>query len=214
MAIGVVQTWTTVNVTGTEAITGTALTAGSVMVFWVAVQASKTITPPASVNSKLKFVDSPMIEMFTYTAVGGETTFTFSYSGGTNGTVWAVEFSSLTETANGAGATNGSGASSVTTLSSGTTETTTQADELIIAGFGLGGTSGASVSISNSFTQPSTNTNSKGTAAYKIVAATGTYETTWAWTTSRRCAAAILALKGKVGVPLFAHHYNRMKRAA
>ncbi|MCH8984635.1 MAG: hypothetical protein IH943_11155 [Acidobacteria bacterium] len=88
-----------------------------------------------------------------------------------------------------------------TSCSTGTTPTTTGADQLLIAGVGLNGTSdGWANTWTNSFSQQSTVVSTGGSAvnrsasstADRIVTATGTYETTESWTTSRNCQAAIV----------------------
>ena len=88
-----------------------------------------------------------------------------------------------------------------TSCSTGTTPTTTGADQLLIAGIGLNGTSdGWANTWTNSFSQQSTVVSTGGSAANRsasstadrIVTATGTYETTESWTTSRNCQAAIV----------------------
>ncbi len=91
-----------------------------------------------------------------------------------------------------------------TSCSTGTTPTTSTADELLIAGVGLNGTSGGWANTwSNGFTQQSTvvstvsidNQKSASSTADRIVVATGAYETTESWTTGRSCQAAIVTFQ-------------------
>ena len=101
-------------------------------------------------------------------------------------------------------ASNAVGVGNPTSCSTGTTPTTTTADELLIAGVGLNGTSGAWADTwTSSFTQQSTVVSSGGLAnqrsasstADNIVSATGGYETTESWTTGRKCQAAIATFR-------------------
>jgi len=85
----------------------------------------------------------------------------------------------------------------VTSKSSGTTDTTTVADELCIAGFGMGNTVSAE-SWSNSFVQEYVNPSHFLFLGSLIVSSTGTYETTLSWTTTRVCGGLIATFKGVV----------------
>jgi len=79
--------------------------------------------------------------------------------------------------------------------SSGTTPTTTVADELCIAGFAMNNSVSAQ-SWSNSFTEEyDYNYLFLGS---RIVSSTGTYETTLSWTTNRECGGLIATFKGAV----------------
>ena len=90
---------------------------------------------------------------------------------------------------------------STTSCSTGTTATTSVAEELVIGAIGLEGASGGWANTwTNSFTQQSTvvSSGSGGAPAYsdsstadRIVSATGTFETTESWTTTRRCLGTI-----------------------
>jgi len=91
-----------------------------------------------------------------------------------------------------------------TSCSTGTTATTSVADELIIAGLGLQGSSGGWANTwTNGFTQQSTLESTGGGAAGhsasstadRIVSATGTFETTEGWITSRIAAGVIATFK-------------------
>jgi len=86
----------------------------------------------------------------------------------------------------------------VTSRTSGTTDTTTVADELCIAGFKVGNTVSAE-SWSNSFVleyrDSPTPTFLLGS---RIVASTGTYETTLSWTTARYAGGLIATFKAAV----------------
>ena len=93
----------------------------------------------------------------------------------------------------------------VTSCSSGTTATTIQADELVIAGIGLKGSAGGWANTwTNGFTQQSTVESTLGGAAShsasstadRIVSAIGTFETTEGWTDSRVAQGAIATFKG------------------
>ena len=63
--------------------------------------------------------------------------------------------------------------------------TTTVNDELLIAVWGLGASSGEGESFTNSFSQVAMAGNTVFYAATRIVAATGTYSSTFSWTTDR-----------------------------
>jgi len=63
--------------------------------------------------------------------------------------------------------------------------TTTVNDELLIAVWGLGASSGEGESFTNSFSQVAMAGNTVFYAATRIVAATGTYSSTFSWTTTR-----------------------------
>jgi hypothetical protein len=91
-----------------------------------------------------------------------------------------------------------------TSCSSGTTATTVQADELIIAGIGLkGGSAGWANTWTNGFTQQSTvessanpaDNRSASSTADRIVSAAGTFETTEGWTDSLVAQGAIATFK-------------------
>jgi hypothetical protein len=87
---------------------------------------------------------------------------------------------------------------SVTSKSSGTTPTTTVADELCLAGFATSSTISAE-SWSNSFVLEKRNSSTpKFLLGSRIVASTGTYETTLSWTTARYAGGLIATFKGAV----------------
>jgi hypothetical protein len=93
--------------------------------------------------------------------------------------------------------THANSTSSVTSKSTGTTGTTTIADELAISVIGFGGAVTGiswSQSFTASFAQPTGSLLFAG--AHKILSATGTVETTASWTTSRLAGAAIATFKG------------------
>ena len=102
-------------------------------------------------------------------------------------------------------ASNSVGTGNPNSCSTGTTPTTTTADELVIAGVGLNGTSGGwGNTWTNGFTQQSTvvstvtpqdQNKSASSTADNIVSATGTFETTESWTTGRKCQAAIATFR-------------------
>ncbi len=75
----------------------------------------------------------------------------------------------------------------------GPTATTAQADELAIAGISMSGAHGGIISVSDSFTLEDDGLT--GGVASKILAATGTPQTTFSWTTSRGWATAIATFK-------------------
>ncbi|MBA3621307.1 MAG: hypothetical protein H0W51_03150 [Euzebyales bacterium] len=75
----------------------------------------------------------------------------------------------------------------------GPTATTAQADELAIAAIAMAGSHGGIISVSDSFTLEDDGLT--GGVASKILAATGTPQTTFTWTTSRGWATAIATFK-------------------
>ena len=86
----------------------------------------------------------------------------------------------------------------VESQSSGTTDTTTVADELCLAGFGMGSTI-SDESWSNSFVLEKRDSSTpKFLLGSRIVFSTGTYETTLSWTTARACGSLIATFKGVV----------------
>lgn len=128
---------------------------------------------------------------------------TFSVGSGSTITIFEYEgidtVSPLDQTAS-----NADGTGTLTICSTGTTPSTTMADELVIAGMGLNGTSGGwGNTWSNGFTQQSTvvstvsndDQRSASSTADRIVVATGGYETTDSWTTTRNCQAAIVTFQ-------------------
>jgi hypothetical protein len=90
--------------------------------------------------------------------------------------------------------TNSDG-STVSSRSSGTTAATTVADELIIAGFGMGNNVTAG-SLTNSFTAEWALSGYQYYLASKIVSSTGAQETTMSWTTARLAGGLIATFKG------------------
>lgn len=133
----------------------------------------------------------------------------------------ASEPSAVTATATGSGATQihiyefsgnvtttphdqqagaNSGLGTTRSQSTGTTGTTAQADELLLAGVSVNGSFGATPTWSNSFTGGPTGAN-RLASAYRIVAATGTYETTADWTAGslRRAQGTLVTFKADTG---------------
>ncbi len=98
--------------------------------------------------------------------------------------------------------------SATTSCSTGTTATTVQTDELVIAGIATNGASGGFGNTwTNGFTQQSTVASTGGgpvqqsnsSTADLIVSATGTFETTESWVTSRKAQGVIATFKAFVG---------------
>lgn len=84
----------------------------------------------------------------------------------------------------------------VTSRSSGTTSITVVANELCLAGFGMGGAISAE-SWSNSFTLEKRDSATPNVLLGSlIVSITGTYETTLSWTTARKAGGLIATFKG------------------
>lgn len=119
---------------------------------------------------------------------GGSTTFTFTTASGAM-SMWVTEVSGLATSA-AFDQTANTTFSLAATRSTGTTPTTIQADEFLL-GIMHGDTSGSNTlsSVSNGFTVPTNGDrvgaaggNARGAIAYKIVAATGAYETTFTMT--------------------------------
>jgi hypothetical protein len=108
-----------------------------------------------------------------------------------------------------------SGAGSVTSQSTGTTATTTQADELLIAAIGIRKTAGdtGSHAFTNSFTirglmQPTGANPGEVFWGDRVVTATSTYESTGSWTTSYRASGGIATFKvapAAAGSPWYAY---------
>lgn len=86
----------------------------------------------------------------------------------------------------------------VTSRSSGTTPTTTAADELCLAAFATNGDT-SSQTWSNSFTLEKNNANNIFTGS-RVVTSAAAYETTLSWTTARKAGGCIVTFKGVVAV--------------
>lgn len=141
---------------------------------------------------------SPWLTTFYRIATGGETTGPSNFSGGGNYAWWAAEYSGLAassvlDVTAKANSTN----SAVTSQATGTTGTTTQANELAIAVVAVNGGTQTSPSWSNSYTHVA---QSDGTAqdlfvGNKSLTAAATTSSTLSWTTSGRATAAVLTFK-------------------
>lgn len=111
-------------------------------------------------------------------------TITVDDPGGNEYELHVFEFSGLIDT-DGVDQTtsSASGGSLVNTQATGTTGTTTQANEVIVASLAVAGAPmGRNPTVSNSFTRQSDIANADRSAvAYRIVTATGTYSTTFDW---------------------------------
>lgn len=137
-------------------------------------------------------------------AAGTETGMTFSMGGQPNGDVYVAAFQysgAANPLAIDKTATNTSG-SQVATLATGTTATTTQADELVISAVALGST-GTSPSSANGddntvATNLIRNVNSRLFVAQRRVAATGAYSDTFNWTNINFPAAGIATIKADI----------------
>lgn len=144
-----------------------------------------------------------------YGASTGYVAIFFKVAGGSEGNVTATFTSATTtrlvieEWSNSDGwdtvdqSTHADSTGGVTSKSTGTTGSTTVADELAISVCGWGGAV-TGISWSNSFTasfeQPTGALTFAG--AHKVLSSTGTVETTVSWTTSRFCGAAVATFKG------------------
>ena len=170
-----------------------------------------TVTLPAGWTEAVALVDSGSTITIGYKIAGAAegTGVTVSVSFNDNQTLTIFEYSGI-DTVSPLDQTASNPCSTATTsCSTGTTATTVLADELVIAGIGLNGTSGGWANTwTNAFTQQSTvqssgggaNSQSAHSTADLIVSATGTFETTEGWTTSRSAQGAIATFNGPLPV--------------
>lgn len=130
---------------------------------------------------------------------GTETGATFSHSASASAIrIGAYQYSGVaTSSPADKSASNDDGGSGQTSLATGTTATTTQADELIFTVVGWsGGVTSPSWASATTVATVSSNTFQGLMTGQRIVAATGTYSDTASWTTSRFCDALIGTFKG------------------
>lgn len=133
--------------------------------------------------------------IFYKVAVGNETTVTVSNSGAALMRLAIYEYTG-NATSTPSDKTAGSGSTiGATTCPTGTTASTTVADELLIAGALIGGVAASSPSWSNSFNTRDTVASSTINlfTADKIVSATGTYTTTVTYTGASSGATGVIA---------------------
>lgn len=102
-------------------------------------------------------------------------------------------------------------AGSVTTITSGTTAATVQANELAIAVYGMAGST-STPAYSNSFTSQ-VETNNMGTA-HKILSAAGTQESTRTWATGRAAGAQIATFQAAPPPPPVGMRFGGTSRPA
>lgn len=166
------------------------------VVFWTS--APGTVTPPSGWSLAVNQARGTTQEVSIYYKVasgeGTSWTWTTANSIISAGRLYEASGCSATQASvldKTASADGGTGA--VTSQTSGTTAATTITNELAIAGLSLSGASGGSESVTNSFTI--FGTNARGLSADKTLSATGTVETTFAWTTARTACAAVATFK-------------------
>ena len=192
MAIAHVQTVNSGGLSvGTISATLT-LTAGNAVVVNLLTY-SQAVTPTQTAGDTLTirkdFVSGGLrINQYDSLSVaGGSTTFTFTFATVSAVRIFVTEISGLAKSAAFDVSADGGADTTSTTHSSGTTATTAQANEICIAAMNSDGAGGSgSNTVSQSFTIPTNGdapgTDSgglKSTLAYKIVSATGTFETTF-----------------------------------
>ncbi len=168
-----------------------------------------TVTLPAGWTEAVALVDSGSTITIGYKIAGAAegTGVTVSVSVADHQTLTIFEYSGIDTVSPLDRTASNACPTATTSCSTGTTATTSVADELVIAGLGLNGSSGGWANTwTNGFTQRSTVVSSGGPAAGRsasstadrIVAATGTFETTEGWTTSRSAQGAIATFKAVV----------------
>jgi hypothetical protein len=156
---------------------------------------AQTITAPAGWATDLSgTIGTLNFYLFRKHAVDGETSWTFTASGACAMAWWAREVMGITEPATRDVAQSASSAAGGTTQSSGTTGTTTQANTLALTLFGWqlpAGATATTTGYTNSFTEVADVQTSKAAGnnaglavAEKMLAATGTVESTATWDTS------------------------------
>ena len=174
-------------------------------------------TPPSGWTlAKLQVGASQSISIWSKIAGASEATaVTFSWTGGARCNLLIVEYSGNITTSpfDVAAGVNG-GTPVKTTISSGTTATTAEDDEMWIAGFTLidGGT--PFISFTNSFTEiydndggSDDNTQSMG-VAHRLEADIAAAETTATWTGGRRVCSVIATFKPAAGAAAGSLIYN------
>ncbi len=133
----------------------------------------------------------------------GAYSMTASNDDGTTITRWGIalfEYSGIAATPFDQSASNR--LAGVTTITSPLTGTTTQADELLLAGIGVASLSGGGWGTwSDSFTAEHTDVDSRVSTASRVVSATGTYQTGNSWTTARGASIALATFKGSDSAP-------------
>ena len=164
-----------------------------------------TVTLPVGWTEAVALVNSKSTITIAYRIAGAAegTGVTVSVSRDKSQTLHIFEYSGIDTTSPLDQTASNSCSVPTTSCSSGTTATTSVADELVIAGFGVNGTSGGwDDTWTNSFTEQSTveSTGSAGersasSIADRIVTATGTFETTEGWTISLKALGAIATFK-------------------
>lgn len=144
-------------------------------------------TNPAGVSTAvnvLNATDDDFARIAYKVAAGGETAFTFTAFAGNTKLAGVKEWTG-TATSSPLDKTASTGrTTTVTSISSGTTATTAQADELCFAVCAFRQLDGGTHTTTNSFTLLHNLTNASaftGFSAYLIVSSTGTYETTFGW---------------------------------
>ena len=164
-----------------------------------------TVTLPAGWTQAVALVSNKSAITIAYKIAGAAegTGVTVSVSSDKSQTLHIFEYSGI-DTASPLDQTASNACSSPTiSCSSGTTATTSVADELVIAAIGLNGDSGGwDDTWTNAFTRQSTvestgtaNERSASSTADRIVTTTGIFETNEGWTTSLKALGAIATFK-------------------
>jgi hypothetical protein len=165
-----------------------------------------TVTLPTGWTQAVALVDSGSTITIAYKIAGATegAGVTVSVSVSDHQTLTIFEYSGI-DTASPLDQTASNGCrSNGTSCSSGTTATTVQADELVIAAIGLNGPSGGWTNTwTNGFTQQSTvessanpaDNRSASSTADRIVSAAGTFETIEGWITKHKAQGAIATFK-------------------
>ncbi len=159
------------------------------------------MTLPAGWTQAVALVDSGSTFTIGYKIAGAAegTGVTVSVSANDRQTLTIFEYSGI-DTVSPLDQTASNRTNNTTSCSTGTTATTSAAEELVIGAIGLQGSSGGWADTwTNSFTQQTTvessgggnNSHSASSTADRVVSATGTFETTESWTTTRVCVGAI-----------------------
>jgi hypothetical protein len=186
-------TSTTTSVSATYASTATS---GNVLIATVysnTTTGTQSITGWTLVQEKLA-TTARCISVFTKVSDGTETTITANATGASVMRIHIYEYSGLTTTTNGVN-TSDSGGASVTSLLSGSI-TTTNANDLIFCVFGFNGNTPGAASFDSGFTKLQEDTAIRMVDGQLIPLATGTYSTTYTWSTSTIAGSIIVAFIG------------------
>jgi hypothetical protein len=177
-------------------------TAGNLLVAaWQARTNPGTVTPPSGwlqAFTDLGALNAPTIYLWYKVAAGSETGAAVGTINSVTQDIFVWEYQGFTGTPT-LDRTISANSATTTTMSTGTTLATTDANEIAVAMVGLQATGGAIVTPwTNSYIDDTSRATTAMYIATKSLSSIGTQETTLAWTTSRKAAAGIATFKDVV----------------